>query len=261
MLIDTHCHIADTEFDADREAVIERALASDVGTMILIGTGLESSRRAVKLAEKYSFLWASVGLHPHDASQLDDKLLKDLGQLANHPKVVGWGECGLDFHYNHSSREEQCHAFIEQIQLAKNKGLPLIIHSRNAWEETFDILMKENIRNHAEKSGVVLHCFTGDRAIAEKGIGLGFYISFSGIMTFKKAMAVQEAAGSIDLNKVVIETDAPYLAPQGFRGKRNEPAYVRGIAEKLAEIRNLSLETVSKITSKNAQCLFRLPGY
>lgn len=257
MLVDSHAHIADPEFDHDREDVIERALASDIHKIILIGTGLESSQRAVALAEKYPFLWATVGLHPHEAKDLDEKVLQSLAQLAEHSKVVGWGETGLDFFYNHSSREVQYSAFIKQIRMAKEKTLPLVIHSRDAWKETFEILEKENVREHADTYGVVLHCFTGDKEIAEKAIDLGFYISFSGILTFKNAKEIQEAAGAIDLNKLLIETDSPYLAPDGYRGKRNEPAYIRVIAEKIAAIRNLSFETVSQITSKNAERLFR----
>ncbi len=257
MLIDTHAHIADPEFDHDREEVIDRALASDVRKIILIGTGLESSQRAVALSEKYPFLWATVGLHPHEAKELDADYLHSLAQLADHPKVVGWGECGLDFFYQHSSQEAQISAFIKQIRMAKERALPLVIHTRDAWEETFETLEKENIRAHADQHGVVLHCFTGNKAVAEKAIGLGCYISFSGILTFKKATEIQEAAAEIDLNKLVIETDSPYLAPDGYRGKRNEPSYVRVIAEKIALIRNLSFETVSQHTTENAERLFR----
>lgn len=256
MLIDTHAHIADPEFDHDREEVIERALTSDVRKIVLIGTGLESSQRAIALAEKYPFLWATVGLHPHEAKALDADYLHSLAKLADHPKVVGWGECGLDFFYKHSSSEVQISAFIEQIRMAKEKALPLVIHTRDAWKETFEILEKENIRAHADRYGVVLHCFTGNKAVAEKAIGLGCYVSFSGILTFKKATEIQEAAATIDLNKLVIETDSPYLAPDGYRGKRNEPSYVRVIAEKVALLRNLSFEKVAQITSKNAERLF-----
>ncbi len=259
MLIDTHTHISFPEFDADRPNIIERALEANVGKMILVGTDLESSRGAIALAEQHPFLWATVGLHPHDAKDLDDKLLQTLAQLADHPKVVAWGETGLDFYYEHSTPKEQRQAFIEQIRLAKKKRLPLVVHTRDAWKDTFELLVDEGVQAHAEAYGAVLHCFTGDREIAERGIDLGFMISFSGIVTFKKAYALQEAAATIDLNKIVIETDAPYLAPQGKRGKRNEPAYVRFIAEKLAELRNVSYETIAEATSINAERLFRLP--
>lgn len=259
MLIDTHTHISFPEFDADRADVIKRALAADVSKMVLVGTDLASSQGAVALAEQHPFLWATVGLHPHDAKDLDTDLLQSLSELAEHPKVIAWGETGLDFYYKHSTEKEQRQAFIKQIRLAKTKQLPLIVHTRDAWQDTFDILKDEDVQAHAETCGAVLHCFTGDREIAERGIALGFMISFSGIVTFKKADALQEAAATIDLNRIVIETDAPYLSPQGKRGKRNEPAYVRLIAEKIAELRNVSYETIAEATTLNAQKLFRFP--
>lgn len=258
MLIDTHCHISDSEFDADRDAVIERAIAADVQKMIVIGTGLESSQRALALAEKHPFLWATVGLHPHDAKDLDDALLETLSQMADHPKVVGMGEMGFDLFYNHSRFETQRHAFIAQIRLAKEKQLPLVIHTRDAWAETFDLFDQEGIQEHAENVGVVLHCFTGDKEIAQRGVAYGCYLSFSGILTFKKASDLQDAAANIDISKVLVETDAPYLAPQGKRGKRNEPAYVSLVAQKLAELRGMPFEPLCKITTQNAERLFRL---
>ncbi|TAK00083.1 MAG: TatD family deoxyribonuclease [Candidatus Manganitrophaceae bacterium] len=258
MLIDTHTHIADPEFDADREAVIERARAAGVRKMILIGTDLPSSRRAVSLAEQHPFLWAAVGLHPHEAKAMDETLSQALEELAGHPKVVGLGETGLDYHYNHSSPEDQRRAFIEQIRLAKRKRLPLVIHTREAWEETFRILEQEGGRSHAADVGAVFHCFTGDSAIAAQAVRFGCYLSFSGIMTFPKALALQQAAASVDLSRLLIETDAPYLAPQGYRGKRNEPAYVRVVAEKIAALRNCPLEKIAEVTSGNAERLFQL---
>lgn len=258
MLIDTHCHIADAEFDDDRETMIERALAAGVQKMIVIGTGLESSRRAVALAEKHPFLWATVGLHPHDAKDLDDALLEQLSHMADHPKVVGLGEMGLDFYYNHSTHKEQCHALIEQIRLAKRKQLPLVVHTRDAWEKTFDLFKSERVQEHAENIGAVLHCFTGDKGIAQRGTALGFYLSFSGIMTFKKANHIQEAAASVDINHVVIETDSPYLSPQGKRGKRNEPAHLCAIAQKLAELRGVPFESLCLSLTENSERLFRL---
>lgn len=258
MLIDTHTHIADPEFDADRAAVIERALAADVRKMLLIGTDLASSQRAVTLAAQYPFFWATVGLHPHEAKSLDQNLLQALEKLAEHPKVVGLGETGLDFHYNHSSPEEQRRAFIEQIRLAKRTGLPLVIHTREAWDETFALLEEEGARTHAAEAGGVFHCFTGDAAVAERAVAFGFYLSFSGIMTFPKAIPLQQAAAAVDLSRLLIETDAPYLAPQGYRGKRNEPAYVRAVAEKISQIRNTPFEKIAEATSANAERLFKL---
>jgi len=258
MLIDTHTHIADPEFDADREAVIQRALAAGVQKMVLIGTDLASSERAVTLAEQHPFLWATVGLHPHEAKTLDQDLLEGLEKWAGHPKVVGLGETGLDFHYNFSTPEEQRRAFVEQIRLAKRKRLPLVIHTREAWEETFALLDGEGGRDHAAEVGGVFHCFTGDSAVAERAVRFGFYLSFSGIMTFPKAIPLQEAAAAVDLSRLLIETDAPYLAPQGYRGKRNEPAYVRVVAEKIAQLRNIPFEQIAEATTRNAERLFKL---
>jgi TatD DNase family protein len=259
MLIDTHTHIADPEFDADRDQVIERAVAAGVGKMILIGTDLPSSERAVALAGRHPFIWAAVGLHPHESNRADEALYQALEKLADHPKVVGWGETGLDYYYQHSSREDQQRAFIEQIRLARKKQLPLVIHTREAWEETFEILENEKVRQHANEIGAVFHCFTGDKKTAERAVEFGFYISFSGIVTFPKATALQEAAAWVPIEKIVVETDAPYLSPQGFRGKRNEPAFVRETAEKIARLRNCSFDTFSQMTSLNADRLFKLP--
>lgn len=259
MLIDTHTHIADPDFDADRNEVIERAAAAGVGKMILIGTDLSSSERAVALAGQYPFMWAAVGLHPHESSQAGDSLYQMLEKLAGHPKVVGWGETGLDYHYNHSPREAQRRAFIEQIRLARKKRLPLVIHTREAWDETFEILENENVRQHAEEVGAVFHCFTGDKKVAERAVEFGCYLSFSGIVTFPKANALQEAAAWAPLDRIVVETDAPYLSPQGFRGKRNEPAFVRETAEKIARLRNCTFDAFFQITSRNAERLFKLP--
>lgn len=260
MLIDTHSHLADPEFDVDRGDVIDRALAAGVRKIILIGTDLSSSQRAVALASEHPFLWAAVGLHPHESKGADDIVLEALDRLADHPKVVGWGETGLDYYYQHSTREEQRRAFIEQIRIAKRRRLPLVIHTRDAWKETFEILEDERVPQHAEEVGSVFHCFTGDKEIAGRAVALGFYLSFSGIVTFPKAIALQEAAAAAPLDKIVIETDAPYLSPQGFRGKRNEPAFVRATAEKMAQIRGCSFDTLGRTTSENADRLFKLPS-
>jgi len=258
VLIDTHTHIAGPEFDSDREAVIERALAAGVRSMVLIGTDLESSRQALELAEKHPFLWATAGLHPHDAKDLDDALFSKLEALTGHPKLVGWGETGLDFFYEHSARDLQKKAFCAQIRLAKRKGLPLVVHTRDAWEATFEIFEAEGIQEHAARHGVVLHCFTGDAGIAKRGLAFGCYLSFSGIVTFPKAKAVQEAALETALDRIVVETDAPYLSPQGFRGRRNEPAHVRSIAEALARLKGVSFETLARASTENAERLFQL---
>jgi TatD DNase family protein len=256
MLIDTHTHIAGTEFDDDRNAVIERALAAGVDRMIVVGTDLSSSEKCVALAEQYSFLWATVGLHPHDAHLLDNAMLGALDRLAAHPKVVGIGETGLDYYYNHSSEEAQRRAFVAQIGLAKRRRLPVVIHSRQAWAQMFEIAEQENLGEHAKTVGAVFHCFTGDRAVAERAVAMGFFLSFSGIVTFPKSKELHEAAAHIDLSHTLVETDAPYLAPQGVRGQRNEPAHVRKVAEHLALLHARPLPEVAHITSQNAERLF-----
>jgi len=258
MLIDTHTHIAFPEFDADREAVITRAHAAGVQAMVLVGCDLNSTKMAVALAEQYDGLFATVGLHPHDAKWMNDSLLHLMEEMASHPKVVGIGETGLDFYYNHSTREAQQHAFTVQIRLAKKSGLPLVIHTRDAWDETFAILEQEGMRG--SDNGGVFHCFTGDQEVARKAMAFGFYVSFSGIVTFPKSLSLQEAAGVVHSDRLLIETDAPFLAPQGFRGGRNEPAYIRTTAEKLAAIRSCSFDEICNQTTHNAIRLFGLKG-
>ncbi|MEK7286684.1 MAG: TatD family hydrolase [Nitrospirota bacterium] len=256
-LIDTHCHIFFPDYDSDREAVIARALADGVGKMVVVGTDYPSSQQAIALAEAYPFIVAAVGLHPHDAKTMDDDLLQKLEALSIHPKVVAIGETGLDFYYNKSEKEQQKKSFLAQIALAKKRNLPLIIHTRDAWDATFEILEKED-PNYFREVGSVLHCFTGDKAIADRATAIGIYVSFSGIVTFAKTAELQEAAATVDSRFILIETDAPFLAPQGFRGKRNEPAYLSTTAEKIAALRNCSKEELAKITTANATRLFRL---
>ncbi len=258
MLIDTHTHIAGAEFDDDRDAVIARARDAGVGKMILVGVDLPSSERCVALAERHPFLWATVGLHPHESHLLDDAMLQALERLAAHPKVVGIGETGLDYYYNHSPPEDQRRAFIAQIDLARRVRRPLVIHSRQAWAEMFEVIQQENVPEHAREVGAVFHCFTGDAATAERAVALGFFISFSGIITFPKSAEVCQAAAQIASERLLIETDSPYLAPQGYRGKRNEPAYVLAVAEKLAALRSCSLDDLAQHATRNAERLFRI---
>ncbi len=259
MLIDTHCHIANVEYDTNREEVIKRATDSGIGKMIVVGTDYASSQKAVSLSERYSFLFATVGLHPHEAEAMTPALLDNLEVLSSHPKVVAIGETGLDFYYNHASAENQKQAFRAQINLAKKRRIPLVIHSREAWETTFEILEeeKENLA-YLKEIGSVFHCFTGDLTIAQKATKMGIYISFSGIVTFPKTTSLQEAASLIDPQFLLIETDSPFLSPQGFRGKRNEPGYLTVTAEKMAALRNCSKEDLAKITTTNANRLFKL---
>ncbi len=257
MLIDTHCHIFFPEYDADRTDVIARAQDAGVGKMIVVGTDLPSSEKAVALAEAYPFIFAAVGLHPHEAKTMDDPLLRALERLSSHPKVVAIGETGLDFYYNRSEAEVQRQAFSSQIALAKKRRLPLVIHIRDAWDAAFDILEKEDL-NYFKEVGSVLHCFTGDKQIAARANAMGLYVSFSGIVTFSKTAALKEAATSLDPHFLLIETDCPFLAPQGFRGKRNEPSYISATAKEVAALRNISMENLAEITTANAERLFRL---
>ncbi len=257
MLIDTHCHIFFPEYDADRADVIARARVAGVGKMLVVGTDIASSEKAIALAESYSFLFAAVGLHPHDAKTMDDALLQKLEQLSSHPKVVAIGETGLDFYYNRSEEDVQRQAFSAQIALAKKRRLPVVIHIRDAWDAAFDILEKED-KDYFREVGSVFHCFTGDKEIAARATAMGIYISFSGIVTFAKTAPLKEAAASIDPHFLLIETDCPFLAPQGFRGKRNEPAYIATTAKEIAGLRNISEERLAEITTANAERVFRL---
>lgn len=258
MLIDTHCHIFFPEYDADRADVIARAQNAGVGKMIVVGTDIVSSEKAVALAEQYPFIFATVGLHPHEAKTMDDALLRELERLSVHPKVVAIGETGLDFFYNRSEVAVQRHAFSAQIALAQKRRLPLVIHIRDAWDAAFDILGRKEGADYFKEIGSVLHCFTGDKAIASRATAMGLYVSFSGIITFSKTEALKEAATLVDPHFLLIETDAPFLAPQGFRGKRNEPAYIATTAKQVAALRNISIENLAEITTENANRLFRL---
>ncbi len=253
MLIDTHTHLHDPQFDTDRETVIQRARQDGVNLMITIGTDLETSRQAVELTERYDFVFATVGVHPHEVKTIQDNSYQALEQLAQHPKVVAYGEVGLDFYYMHSPKDLQQRHFREQIRMAKRLGLPLVIHTRQAPKETLAILREEK----ADEIGGVFHCYTGDLPTAQAAMSLNFFISFSGILTFLKALDLQEVARQIPVESLLIETDCPYLAPIPYRGKRNEPSYVRHVAEKLAQLKAFSYEELTQITSQNTRKLFK----
>jgi len=246
MFVDSHAHLDMDRFDSDREEVINRAFSEGVKNILNVSFDLESSRRSVELSKKYDGIYAAVGVHPHDAKQFSDDIESSLKELAKEKKVVALGEMGLDYHYDNSPREEQKDAFIRQLRLAAALDLPVIIHSRDAIEDTVKIL-SENI---PPKKGVI-HCFSGDEKNAEIFIKMGFYLSFGGPVTFKNNKTAKKLFSSISLDKVMIETDCPYLAPTPLRGKRNEPSYVRYVAEKIAEMKGLSVEDVARITSVN----------
>lgn len=255
--VDSHCHIDGREYDADRDEVIARAIAAGVTTMLNVGTGDPHSgafERAVELAEKYSEIYCAIGVHPHDAKLFDDAAearLVDLAKQSN--KLVAWGEIGLDYHYDHSPRETQREVFGSQLEIARKLDLPVIIHSREADDDTIAIL-RDGLANY-ERAGV-LHCFGGSLAMAQAAIGLGFYVSFAGNLTFKKAEDLQTIARQLPLERLMIETDCPYLTPMPFRGKRNEPARVVETAKFLAELKGLELEEAGRLTSENFARLF-----
>jgi TatD DNase family protein len=256
-LTDTHTHLDFPEFDGDREQVIERALAAGVKAMINVGADLASSRAAVALAETYPQIYAAVGVHPHDAKTLTDEVLEELRQLAQHPKVVAIGEIGLDFYRDLSPRDQQRQAFHQQLRLAREVGKPVIIHDREAHAEVMSILRHWGEGNYRQPAGV-LHCFSGDLAMAREATKLGFYVSIAGPVTFENARRLRELVHQMPLEKLLIETDCPFLTPYPHRGKRNEPAYVRLVAEAIARLKGMPVEEIARITSDNAQTLFGL---
>jgi TatD DNase family protein len=254
-LVDSHAHIQAAEFSSDIVEVIQRARGAGVEQIIVVGgTGdLSSNRAALELTKSFSGLFATVGMHPHDAKNITEQEFEQLGQLAQSPGVVAVGETGLDFYYDHSPRKTQIELFCRFIQMARDRALPLVVHVRDAFREAAGLL-----RAHGQGVRGVIHCFTGDFAAAREFLDLGFYLSFSGIITFKTAEALREVVREVPLERVMIETDSPYLAPVPHRGKRNEPAFVRFVAETVAEIRGISLEEVARATTQNAQNLFKI---
>ncbi len=252
MLIDTHAHLEMREFNDDRDEVIRRAREAGVEYIVTIGTTVESSRDAVMLAEKHDFIYAAVGIHPHEVKDILHPAFELIRHLAKHKKVVAYGEIGLDYHYEYAPRNDQKRKFRDQLREARELDLPVIIHDREAHEDTLQILSEE----WSPDLGGVMHCFSGDAEMALRLIEMGFSISIAGPVTFPKAEALREAVRQIPIEHLLIETDAPYLAPQPFRGKRNEPAFVRHTAEMIAQVKGLSFDDVARITSFNAMQLF-----
>lgn len=255
MLIDTHAHLDDPHFDDDRDAVIDRAREAGVGTFVTIGCDLETSRAAVELADRYPFVYATVGVHPHEAKQIGDSWYDDLRRLAQHQKVVAYGEIGLDYHYNHSPPRLQRDRFREQIALARDLRLPIVVHTREAQDDTIAILKEEN----AKDVGGVFHCFSGDAWLAKDALDLGFLLSFSGVITFHNATMLRDIVKTVPKDRLLVETDSPYLTPTPHRGKRNEPAHVRLVAEKIAALQGLTTDEVAELTSQNARRVFKIP--
>jgi TatD DNase family protein len=253
MLVDSHCHLDFPDFEAELDEIVARAQAAGIGRIVTICTRVKQFDRVKAVAERFDSVFCSVGTHPHNANEELDIHTEDLVRRCDHPKVVAIGEAGLDYHYDNSPRDAQAEGLRRHIAAARETGLPLVIHSRDADEDMAAILSEET-----EKGAfpAVLHCFSSGRGLAETGIGLGHYVSFSGILTFNRAEELREIARDMPADRILVETDAPYLAPVPYRGKRNEPAYVANTARVLAETRNVSEEAIAEQTSENFFRLF-----
>jgi TatD DNase family protein len=254
MLIDTHTHLDDARYNDDRDTMIARAQDAGVSAFITIGCDLATSRSAVELAGRHPFVYASVGVHPHEVKQIADDWYDELRRLAQHDKVVAYGEVGLDYHYNHSPPTLQRERFREQVCLARELNLPIVIHTREAQEDTMAILKEER----AVDIGGVFHCFSGDAWLAKEALELGFFLSFSGVITFQNATMLRDIVKTVPLDRILIETDCPYLTPVPHRGKRNEPAHVLFVAEKIAELKAVSVEEIENMTTRNARRIFKI---
>ncbi|WP_313431399.1 TatD family hydrolase [Siminovitchia terrae] len=252
MLFDTHVHLNDEQFNEDLQEVIERAKEVGVSHMVVVGFNRPTIERAISLVEEYNFLYASIGWHPVDAIDMTDEDLDWIEELSAHPKVVALGEMGLDYHWDKSPHDIQQEVFRRQIRLAKKLKLPIIIHNRDATKDVIQILREEN----AEDIGGIMHCFSGSAETAKECIEMNFYISLGGPVTFKNAKKPKRVAEEVPLDRMLIETDCPYLAPHPYRGKRNEPAYVKLVAEQIAELKEISFEEVANKTTENAKKLF-----
>jgi TatD DNase family protein len=262
MLVDSHAHLEGPRFDSDRAEMLERAKAANVQAILAIGSGTGPGTLdcAIRIAEQHDWIYASIGIHPHEAKLANDSDYAELESLARNRRVIGFGEIGLDYYYDHSPREVQQQVFIRQMEIARAAKLPIIIHCRpsdnseNAWEDTLQL-----IREHWASSGLggVLHCFTGEQKHANAALDMGFMISFAGNVTFPKAENIREAARQVPEDRMFIETDSPFLAPIPYRGKRNEPAYVAMTAARIAELRNQTVEEIGAITAGNFFRFFR----
>ena len=253
-MIDSHCHLDSERFVEDLDGVIHRAIDAGVKRMMSIGTGdgPPDIEVAVRIADKYHAVYSTVGVHPHDASKYDDTVGKRLADLLKHPKVLALGEIGLDYHYDHSPRDVQQAVFIEQMRIAADARLPIVIHTREAWDDTFSL-----IEQHWKPTGLggIMHCFSGGPTEARRSLDLGFHLSFAGIVTFPKSLDIQEAARICPSDRMLIETDAPFLAPVPHRGKRNEPAFVAHAAAKMADLRDTSVDEIVRLTTANFHSL------
>jgi|SRR5215469_5919969 len=264
MFVDSHCHLDGHRFDSDRDEVIARAIEAGITNALAIGTGDGPGTLdcAANLAERHDFLYASIGIHPHEAELAKDSDFAQLEQLSHRPKVIAWGEIGLDYYYDHSPRDIQKRVFVRQMEMARVARLPIVIHCRpsdhseNAWQDCLDLIEQHWMRSG---QGGVLHCFTGSSAHAKRALDMGFMISFAGNVTFPKAQAIRDAVVQVPLDRMLIETDSPYLAPIPYRGRRNEPAFVRETARHIGEVRGLSVDEIGARTAENFYRFFSLP--
>jgi len=252
MFIDVHAHLDDEAFEPDRQDVIQNIKKAGI-VVINAGSDMASSQMSVKLAEQYEFIYACVGIHPHDAKDVGKGYLEELKELSQSPRVVAIGEIGLDYHYEFSDREVQQKVFLEQLELAKTLNLPVVVHDREAHQDTFDIVKKSGI-----KKGL-MHCYSGSLDMAKEFSELGFYFSFGGVITFKNAKNPKKVATGIPLDKIMLETDCPYLSPEPHRGKRNDPTRIPIIAKTLAELKEKSIEEIKEITTANALKFYNIP--
>jgi len=263
MFIDSHAHLEGKQFASDREQVIARAREAGVTNIVAIGNGDGPANFdcGIQLAEKYDFIYATIGIHPHEARLADEAAFARMAELARHPKIIAWGEIGLDYFYDHSPRDVQNRVFAAQMDLAAAAKLPIVIHCRpsdasdNAWEDCLALIQAQWA---SRGLGGILHCFTGNWPHARRALDMGFMISFAGNLTFPKAQQIRDAAAEVPLDRLLIETDSPYLAPVPYRGKRNEPAYVKETGARLGELRGLSREDIGDLTSRNFYKFFKL---
>lgn len=257
-IIDSHAHLEFPQFDVDRDEMLARARDAGIQTILAIGSGTASDRldAAIPFAENYSWIYATVGVHPHESKLTTEPWFTELVRLAKHPRVIAWGEIGLDYFYDHSPREVQQSVFRRQLLLARAANLPVVIHCRDAWPDCLQML-EENWRSSG--LGGILHCFTGSLRDAQRGLDMGFLVSFSCNITYPKMAHVREAAATLPLDQILVETDSPFLPPQAIRGKRNEPANVVEVARALSNVRNLPTEEVARATADNFRRFFRLP--
>jgi TatD DNase family protein len=256
-LIDSHAHLDFPQFDADRAAMLERARQAGVQTVLAIGSGPgpEKLDAALPFAQQHDWIYATVGIHPHEAKLATEAHFEKIDRLAHHPRVIAWGEVGLDYHDEHSPRDVQQRVFRRQLEQARAAKLPLVVHCREAWRDCLAVLEQDW---RARGLGGILHCFSGTLDEAKKGIAMGFLVSFAGNLTYPKAKNLRDVARELPLDRLLIETDAPFLAPQPHRGKRNEPAYVAEVARTLASVRDLAAEEIATVTAANFRRFFRL---